>query len=58
MTQGAELFVQAVDVRTHATGDKGEVHRVTPAGQGAVYFSSDETHARSLVVDGRRRLLK
>ena len=30
-----------------ATGDAGEIHRVTPAGKGAVFFKSDETHARS-----------
>ncbi|HWR53303.1 MAG TPA: hypothetical protein VN428_19510, partial [Bryobacteraceae bacterium] len=34
-----------------ATGDGGEVHRVTPAGKGEVFYKSSETHARSLAID-------
>jgi hypothetical protein len=34
-----------------ATGDKGEVHRVTPDGKGSVFFRTEETHARSITVD-------
>jgi hypothetical protein len=40
-----------------ATGDAGEVHRVTPDGKGAVFFKSEETHARSLALDGKGNLI-
>ncbi|MBS1825952.1 MAG: hypothetical protein JST93_11570 [Acidobacteria bacterium] len=40
-----------------ATGDKGEIHRVSPAGQGSVFFTSDETHVRSIAVDGKDHLI-
>src|ERR1700688_4254876 len=31
-----------------ATGDQGEIHKVTPDGKGEVFFKSDETHVRSI----------
>ena len=31
-----------------ATGDQGEIHRVTPDGKGGVFYKTDETHARSI----------
>ena len=31
-----------------ATGDRGEIHRVTPAGVGSVFFRTEEAHARSM----------
>jgi sugar lactone lactonase YvrE len=34
-----------------ATGDQGEIHKVTPDGKGEVFFKSDETHIRSLALD-------
>jgi hypothetical protein len=34
-----------------ATGDQGEIHRVTPDGKGSVFFRTEETHARSLAID-------
>ena len=34
-----------------ATGDQGELHRVTPDGKGEVFFKSDETHIRSMAFD-------
>jgi hypothetical protein len=34
-----------------ATGDQGEIHRVTASGQGSVLFKTDETHIRSLALD-------
>jgi sugar lactone lactonase YvrE len=40
-----------------ATGDHGEVHRVSPDGKGAVFFKSDETHVRSLTLDGKGNLI-
>ena len=36
-----------------ATGDPGEIHRVTPDGKGKVSFKTDETHVRSMAIDGR-----
>ena len=40
-----------------ATGDKGEIYRVTPNGQHAVFFKSDETHIRTLAVDPKGNLI-
>jgi SMP-30/Gluconolactonase/LRE-like region len=40
-----------------ATGDQGEVHRVTPDGKGTVFFKSDETHIRSLAIDAKGNLI-
>jgi hypothetical protein len=34
-----------------ATGDKGEIFRVTPKGDHSVFFKSDETHIRVLAFD-------
>ena len=36
-----------------ATGDQGEIHRVTPDGKGRVFFKTEETHVRSLAVDAK-----
>ena len=35
-----------------ATGDPGGIDRVTPDGKGKVFFKTDETHVRSLAIDG------
>lgn len=40
-----------------ATGDAGEIHRVTPDGKGSVFFKSEETHARSLALDAKGNLI-
>jgi sugar lactone lactonase YvrE len=40
-----------------ATGDQGEIHRVTPAGAGSVFFKTEETHARSLAIDANNNLI-
>ncbi len=40
-----------------ATGDQGEIHRVTPAGAGSVFYRTEETHARSLAVDASGNLI-
>ena len=40
-----------------ATGDQGEIHRVTPAGAGSVFFRTEETHARSLAMDANDNLI-
>lgn len=40
-----------------ATGDKGEIHRVTADGKGSVFFKADESHIRSLTVDGQGNLI-
>jgi predicted membrane GTPase involved in stress response len=34
-----------------ATGDQGEIHRVTPDGKGKVFFKTDEAHVRSMALD-------
>ncbi len=40
-----------------ATGDKGEIYRVTPNGQHSVFFKSDETHIRSLAIDPKGNVI-
>ena len=40
-----------------ATGDRGEIYRVTPKGEHSVFFKSDEAHIRVLAVDSRGNLI-
>ncbi|HEX4425349.1 MAG TPA: hypothetical protein VH079_08105 [Terriglobales bacterium] len=40
-----------------ATGDKGEIFRVTPKGDHSVFFKSDETHIRVLALDSQSNLI-
>ncbi|HEV2688871.1 MAG TPA: hypothetical protein VGV35_09960, partial [Bryobacteraceae bacterium] len=40
-----------------ATGDSGEIHRVTRDGKGTVFFKTEETHARSLAIDAHDNLV-
>ncbi|HKS72098.1 MAG TPA: hypothetical protein VJQ82_02805, partial [Terriglobales bacterium] len=40
-----------------ATGDKGEIYKVTPAGQHSVFFKSDEAHIRVLAFDPKGNLI-
>jgi WD40 repeat protein len=40
-----------------ATGDKGEIFRVTPKGDHSVFFKSDETHIRVLALDPQGNLI-
>jgi len=40
-----------------ATGDHGEIYRVTPNGEHAVFFKSDETHIRVLAFDAQGNLI-
>jgi hypothetical protein len=40
-----------------ATGDTGEIFRVTPKGEHAVFFKSDEAHIRVLARDAKGNLL-
>jgi sugar lactone lactonase YvrE len=40
-----------------ATGDQGEIHKVTPDGKGEVFFKSDETHIRSIALDRQGNLI-
>ena len=40
-----------------ATGDHGEVYRITPKGEHAVFFKSDETHIRVLAFDAEENLI-
>ncbi len=40
-----------------ATGDRGEIFRVTPDGKGSLFFATEETHARSLAVDREGNLI-
>jgi WD40 repeat protein len=37
-----------------ATGDKGEIFRVDRGGQGMLFFSTDDVHARSMVLEKRK----
>ena len=40
-----------------ATGDHGEVFRVTPAGDHSLFFKSDEAHIRVLAIDPKGNLI-
>jgi hypothetical protein len=40
-----------------ATGDHGEIFRVTPRGEHSVFFKSDEAHIRALTVDAKGNLI-
>jgi hypothetical protein len=40
-----------------ATGDHGEIFRVTPKGDHSVFFKSDETHIRVLAFDSQQNLI-
>ncbi len=40
-----------------ATGDHGEIFRVTPKGEHSVFFKSDEAHIRVLAVDAKGNLI-
>jgi hypothetical protein len=40
-----------------ATGDHGEIYRVTPKGEHSVFFKSDETHIRVLAFDAQANLI-
>jgi hypothetical protein len=40
-----------------ATGDHGEIFRVTPKGEHSVFFTSDETHIRVLALDPKGNLI-
>ncbi|MBE0656904.1 MAG: hypothetical protein IH602_04390, partial [Bryobacteraceae bacterium] len=40
-----------------ATGDNGRIHRVTPSGQGEVWYETGQSHVTSLALDVRGRLV-
>jgi hypothetical protein len=40
-----------------ATGDHGEIYRVTPKGEHSIFFKSDETHIRVLAFDAQENLI-
>ena len=40
-----------------ATGDHGEIYKVTPKGEHSVFFKSDDTHIRVLALDGQGNLI-
>jgi hypothetical protein len=50
------IFSKAGDLFI-ATGDRGDIYKVAPDGKGAVFFKTEETHARSLAMDGNGNLI-
>ncbi len=40
-----------------ATGDHGEIYKVTPKGEHSVFFKSDDTHIRVLALDGQGNVI-
>ncbi len=40
-----------------ATGDRGEIYKVTPKGDHSVFFKSDETHIRALALDAQGNVI-
>src|SRR5580692_2848657 len=49
LDKGGNLYV--------ATGDHGEIFRVTPKGEHSVFFKSDETHIRVVAFDAQENLI-
>jgi hypothetical protein len=49
LDKGGNLYV--------ATGDHGEIFRVTPKGEHSIFFKSDETHIRVLAFDAQENLI-
>jgi hypothetical protein len=49
LDDGGNLYV--------ATGDHGEIFRVTPKGEHSVFFKSDEAHIRVMAFDGKGNLI-
>ena len=49
LDKGGNLYI--------ATGDHGEIFKVTPKGEHSVFFKSDETHIRALAVDAQGNLI-
>jgi len=40
-----------------ATGDHGEIYKVTPKGEHSLFFKSDDTHIRVLALDGKGNVI-
>lgn len=40
-----------------ATGDHGEIYKVTPKGEHSLFFKSDETHIRVMAMDGQGNVI-
>jgi WD40 repeat protein len=40
-----------------ATGDHGEIYKVTPRGEHSLFFKSDDTHIRVLALDAKENLI-
>ncbi|HWZ82869.1 MAG TPA: hypothetical protein VNW47_09605 [Terriglobales bacterium] len=40
-----------------ATGDRGEIYKVTPSGQHSLFFKSDEVHIRVLAIDPKGNVI-
>jgi sugar lactone lactonase YvrE len=49
MDQAGQLYV--------ATGDQGQIFKITKDGQGSVLFQSDDANIRSLTIDGQGNLI-
>jgi sugar lactone lactonase YvrE len=52
-----DLAIDNQDNLYIATGDHGEIYRVTPKGEHAVFFKSDEAHIRVLALDPKGNLI-
>jgi len=52
-----DLAIDAEDQLYVATGDRGEIYRVTHAGVGSLFFKSDEAHIRVLAFDAKGNLI-
>ena len=58
---GNEIYLDLVFDRTGnlyvATGDHGEIYKVTAKGEHTLFFKSDETHIRALALDAQGNLI-
>ena len=52
-----DLVLDAAGNLYVATGDRGEIYKVTPKGDHSLFFKSDEVHIRVLAMDGKGNLI-
>lgn len=52
-----DIILDSTGALYAATGDHGEIYKVTPSGQHSLFFKSDEVHIRVLALDPKGNLI-
>lgn len=52
-----DLILDKAGILYVATGDHGEIYKVTPKGEHSLFFKSDDTHIRVLALDAKGNLI-